>query len=90
MLLTDVEMPGALDGFALAGHVAEHWPHIEIVVSSGRLKPKDGDLPSKAVFIMKPSPPTSFSANSVGSYQTKKSGAVADRCQGRPDDSEEV
>lgn len=54
LLFTDVEMPGSVDGFALARHVAQHWPHIEIVVSSGRLKPAEGDLPEKAAFISKP------------------------------------
>lgn len=54
VLFTDVEMPGDTDGFALARYVAEHWPHIEIVVSSGRMHPSDGDMPAKAVFISKP------------------------------------
>lgn len=54
LLFTDVEMPGSVNGFALARHVAEHWPHIEIVVSSGRLQPAPGDLPAKAAFITKP------------------------------------
>lgn len=60
VLFTDVEMPGSVNGFALARYVAEHWPHIEIVVSSGRVKPEEGDLPAKAAFIMKP-----FSAETI-------------------------
>ena len=62
VLFTDVEMPGEVDGFALARYVADHWPHIEIVVSSGRIKPKEGDLPAKAAFVTKP-----FSAGIVHS-----------------------
>ena len=54
LLFSDVEMPGTTDGFALARHVAEHWPWIEIVIASGRLKPADGDMPEKASFIDKP------------------------------------
>ena len=54
VLFTDVEMPGSVDGFALSRHVAEHWPHIEIVVSSGTKTPTDGKIPAKAVFISKP------------------------------------
>lgn len=54
LLFTDVEMPGSTDGFALAHHVAEHWPHIEIVVASGRVKPEAHDMPEKATFIGKP------------------------------------
>lgn len=54
VLFTDVEMPGSVDGFALARHVAVHWPHIEIVVSSGRMTPAKGDMPAKAAFVTKP------------------------------------
>lgn len=54
LLFTDVEMPGATNGFALARHVAQHWPHIEIVVSSGNVKPAASDMPAKAAFISKP------------------------------------
>ncbi len=54
LLFTDVEMPGSLDGFELARSVAERWPEIEIVVASGRLLPKQGDMPERATFISKP------------------------------------
>lgn len=54
LLFSDVEMPGGTNGFALARHVAKHWPHIEIVIASGRIKPEAGDMPEKATFIGKP------------------------------------
>lgn len=54
VLFTDVEMPGSVNGFALARYVAYHWPHIEIVVSSGNVKPTEGEMPAKAAFISKP------------------------------------
>ncbi|MCW1430872.1 response regulator [Novosphingobium sp. JCM 18896] len=54
LLFTDVEMPGVLDGFALARLVSERWSHIEIVVASGGLRPEPGDLPDRAIFIGKP------------------------------------
>lgn len=54
LLFSDVEMPGGTDGFALARHVDEHWPWIEIVIASGRITPKKGDMPPKATFISKP------------------------------------
>jgi Response regulator containing CheY-like receiver, AAA-type ATPase, and DNA-binding domains len=54
LLFSDVEMPGDIDGFALARRVADEWPHIEIVISSGRLKPAPGDMPERATFISKP------------------------------------
>ena len=35
LLLTDVSMPGELDGIALAGLIAERCPEVAIVVMSG-------------------------------------------------------
>ncbi|MBP28900.1 MAG: response regulator [Methylobacterium sp.] len=54
LLFTDVQMPGDADGFELARKTAERWPHIAIVVASGRVKPGPGDLPEGATFIGKP------------------------------------
>ena len=34
-LFTDIDMPGSIDGLVLAGRVAERWPHIRLVVTSG-------------------------------------------------------
>lgn len=67
LLFCDVEMPGTLDGFGLARHVAEHWPWIEIVISSGRMKPAPGDMPDKATFISKP-----FNAQMVHQHLREK------------------
>ena len=63
LLFTDVQMPGELDGFALARKVAVSWPHISIVVASGQVRPGPGSLPDKARFIAKP-----FSAALVRSH----------------------
>lgn len=63
LLFSDVEMPGSLDGFALARHVDQAWPHIEIVIASGNIDPADGDMPAKATFISKP-----FNAEMVHSH----------------------
>jgi len=55
LLFTDVQMPpSSLDGFDLARRCAEDWPHIGILVSSGLIKPKPGDMPDGAVFVEKP------------------------------------
>lgn len=54
LLFSDVEMPGDTDGFALARYVTEHWPWIEIVIASGRIRPGPDELPAKATFISKP------------------------------------
>jgi len=54
LLFTDVEMPGGMDGFELARRTAARCPDIEIVVASGRVTPRPGDLPAGASFIGKP------------------------------------
>ena len=54
LLFTDVQMPGTLDGFALARAVAASWPHVSIVVASGHRTPELGSMPTKARFIAKP------------------------------------
>ena len=50
-LLTDVNMPN-VDGLALARIVRQRWPHIGIVVTSGR--PMPSGLPDGARFLSKP------------------------------------
>ncbi|WP_445191855.1 response regulator [Sphingomonas sp. Tas61C01] len=54
LLFSDVDMPGTINGFALARYVAEQWPSIEIVLASGHISPEAGDMPEKATFIIKP------------------------------------
>lgn len=52
-IFTDVQFPGDADGFDLAGAVATHWPHIAVLVTSGRALPP-GDLPPSVRFVEKP------------------------------------
>jgi CheY-like chemotaxis protein len=60
LLFTDVEMPGSIDGFELARLVAGRWPDIAILVASGQVSPREGDMPEGAIFVSKP-----FSADIV-------------------------
>jgi CheY-like chemotaxis protein len=55
VLVTDVNMPG-LDGLALSRHVSANWPKIEIIISSGRIRPAPSEIPERATFIAKPWP----------------------------------
>jgi len=61
LLLTDVLMPGSMDGVRLAHHVRDRWPPIKIVAMSGRPGLGVGDLPSGSTFFPKP-----YSAATVG------------------------
>jgi two-component system, response regulator PdtaR len=54
ILFTDVNMPGAIDGVGLAHIVAERWPVVKIIVTTGRGGIHAQDLPSGGVFLGKP------------------------------------
>ena len=52
ILFTDVNMPGKLDGLALAELVHRQWPALKLVVTSGR--PLPGVVPDDGRFLAKP------------------------------------
>ncbi len=56
LLFTDVSMPGSMNGADLARQVAERWPTVGILMTSGR--PFPGDLPVNVRFHAKPYEPT--------------------------------
>ena len=53
-VLTDVDMPGSLDGFEFARLVSQGWPALGVLVISGKRAPNRGDMPERAVFAQKP------------------------------------
>ena len=53
-VLTDVQMPGEPDGFALSHLVRDLCPNCAIVVVSGRAAPEPGDLAENARYVRKP------------------------------------
>ena len=54
VVLTDVEMPGSLDGFALAARIGAEWPGIGVVVTSGRRLPNESFTTPARCFVPKP------------------------------------
>jgi two-component system, response regulator PdtaR len=52
LVLTDVNMPGSMDGLKLAHAVRNRWPPIKIIVVSGQSP--ESDLPSDVSFLAKP------------------------------------
>ena len=54
LLLTDINMPGSMDGLKLAHAVRKRWPPIKIIVVSGHVLPADCDLPADSRFFAKP------------------------------------
>ena len=57
VLFTDINMPGALDGLDLARETHARWPSIKLVVTSGRAKPSDREIPDAGRFVAKPYSP---------------------------------
>lgn len=54
VLFTDVDMPGTMNGLALAHYARNRWPPVEIIIASGALKLDKGALPDRAHFFPKP------------------------------------
>lgn len=62
LLLTDIDMPGSMNGVALAFWTAAKLPDCRILIVSGRFHPDADRLPSGAKFLSKP-----FSEGKLGS-----------------------
>jgi two-component system, response regulator PdtaR len=56
LLFTDVTMPGSMSGSDLAHQVAQRWPEVGVIMTSGR--PRPDALPSGTKFHAKPYEPT--------------------------------
>jgi len=54
LIMTDVDMPGGMDGIALAHYVRDRWPPVHLIVISGKVGVKPGTLPVGARFVSKP------------------------------------
>ena len=57
VLFTDINMPGPLDGLDLAREVHARWPAIKLVVTSGRLRLLEEEIPDSGRFVAKPYSP---------------------------------
>jgi CheY-like chemotaxis protein len=57
LLITDVRMPGNIDGVELSHRVVDRWPHMAIIATSGHAHLEAGDLPRGGVFLSKPYAP---------------------------------
>jgi CheY-like chemotaxis protein len=54
VVLTDIDMPGSLDGLELAHAIRHRWPPIQVVLTSGKLRPAPDELPERSHFVPKP------------------------------------
>lgn len=54
VLFTDINMPGPMDGLALAQRVHEMRPDVHIILTSGKVRPTTEEIPDSGDFIGKP------------------------------------
>lgn len=54
LIVTDVNMPGPMDGMSLARRVCRMRPDVGIIVTSGRRRIPDAELPGGGTFLPKP------------------------------------
>jgi two-component system, response regulator PdtaR len=54
LLVTNVVMPGSMDGVELAHAVDTRWPSVKIIVVSGKRGLTESDLPGKCLLLTKP------------------------------------
>jgi DNA-binding NtrC family response regulator len=54
LVITDIDMPGSIDGLKLAAAVRDRWPPVQIIIASGKHRPLAAEMPSEAVFLPKP------------------------------------
>lgn len=57
VVLTDVQMPGSMDGVKLAHYIRDRYPPTLLVVASGAIKLTPDELPSHTIFVAKPFDP---------------------------------
>ncbi len=54
VLFTDIDMPGSMCGKTLATRVHAWWPDIRLVLTSGRHRLADEEVPDHGLFVSKP------------------------------------
>lgn len=54
LVMTDICMPGSMDGLKLAQVIWSRWPSLPVIVTSGNRTLPDGLLPSHSMFLRKP------------------------------------
>ena len=57
IVLTDVQMPGSMDGVKLAHYVRDRFPPTLLVIASGAVKLTPEEIPSRTMFVAKPFDP---------------------------------
>ena len=54
LVITDINMPGSMDGLRLAAAIRDRWPPIHLILVTGLNPPKGSELPRGSQFLRKP------------------------------------
>jgi CheY-like chemotaxis protein len=54
VVVSDIEMPGKLNGIGLARWLSENYPSVRVILISGRIFPGNDKLPQGTTFLRKP------------------------------------
>jgi two-component system, response regulator PdtaR len=57
VIITDINMPGSMDGLRLAAAVKDRWPPIKIIIATGKEPPRREEMPIDSQFLAKPYAP---------------------------------
>ena len=57
VVITDINMPGSMDGLRLAALIRGRWPPIKLIVATGAGKPSEELMPARSQFVPKPHVP---------------------------------
>ena len=56
VVVSDVQMPGRMNGIDLAKHVRKTRPAVAVLLVSGCTRPRPGEIPDEVEFLSKPCP----------------------------------
>ncbi|MFF7706624.1 response regulator [Pseudomonas sp. NPDC007930] len=54
LMITDIRMPGSIDGAELTNRVLSQWPNIPVIVMSGHETPETAGIANQVAFLPKP------------------------------------
>jgi two-component system, response regulator PdtaR len=57
IVLTDINMPGSMNGLKLAAAVRGRWPPIKLIITTGNGVPRGDQMPAGSQFLPKPHMP---------------------------------
>lgn len=57
IVLTDLQLPGSMDGLKLAHYIRDRYPPTVLLLTSGGARIDDASLPSSSQFVAKPFDP---------------------------------